>query len=97
MAPFLPEKFTALLSRPVGTCTQDGLLTPNVTVVPFSLCGRPTGLFGGDWYIGQGVACARIRYGEDEEDVVEVFNTNVFKSHTGCRYGPMSHFEQLAN
>ncbi|KAJ8125741.1 hypothetical protein O1611_g7896 [Lasiodiplodia mahajangana] len=29
----------------------------------------------------QGVACARIRYGEGEEDVVEVFNTNTHPSY----------------
>ncbi|KAJ3556167.1 hypothetical protein NPX13_g10197 [Xylaria arbuscula] len=45
-------------------------------MVPFSFCGRPSGLLRGD--VGsQGVACARIRYGEGEEDVVEVFNTNI--------------------
>ncbi|KAI3329450.1 DNase I-like protein [Xylariaceae sp. AK1471] len=70
-----------LLSGPVETCPQDKLLTLDVTVVPFSLCGRPTGLYRGDWYVGQGVACARIRYGEDEEDVVEVFNTNTHPSY----------------
>ncbi len=49
-------------------------------MVPFSFCGRPSGLFRGDLLVGsRGVACARIRYGEGEEDIVEVFNTNVFK------------------
>ncbi|KAI0195956.1 Endonuclease/exonuclease/phosphatase [Astrocystis sublimbata] len=48
------------------------------SMVPFSLCGRPARLLRGDFSAGaQGIACARIRYGEGEEDVVEVFNTNV--------------------
>ncbi|KAI0512462.1 Endonuclease/exonuclease/phosphatase [Xylaria bambusicola] len=51
-------------------------------MVPFSFCGRPSGLFRGDLLVGsQGVACARIRYGEGEEDVVEVFNTNTNSSY----------------
>ncbi|KAI1420615.1 Endonuclease/exonuclease/phosphatase [Xylaria sp. FL1777] len=52
------------------------------SMVPFSFCGRPSGLFRGDLFVGsQGVACARIRYGEGEEDVVEVFNTNTHTSY----------------
>ncbi|KAI1127703.1 Endonuclease/exonuclease/phosphatase [Nemania abortiva] len=51
-------------------------------MVPFSLCGRPAGFLRGDLSLGsQGVACARIRYGEGEEDVVEVFNTNMHPSY----------------
>ncbi|KAI1312417.1 Endonuclease/exonuclease/phosphatase [Xylaria venustula] len=45
------------------------------SMVTFSFCGRPSGLFRGDLSVGaQGVACARIRYGEGDEDVVEVLN-----------------------
>ncbi|KAI1157168.1 Endonuclease/exonuclease/phosphatase [Nemania diffusa] len=52
------------------------------SMVPFSLCGRPAGLLRGDLSMGtQGVACARIRYGEGEEDVVEVFNTNTYTNY----------------
>ncbi|KAI0432130.1 Endonuclease/exonuclease/phosphatase [Xylaria sp. FL1042] len=52
------------------------------SMVPFSFCGRPSGLLRGDLFVGsQGVACARIRYGEGEEDVVEVFNTNTHTSY----------------
>lgn len=43
----------------------------------YPLNGRPTAFFRGDWYVGKGVACARIRFGPDERDVVEVFNTHV--------------------
>ncbi|CAJ2500982.1 Uu.00g038350.m01.CDS01 [Anthostomella pinea] len=42
----------------------------------FPLNGRPTAFFRGDWFAGKGVACARIRYGDGEKDVVEVFNTH---------------------
>ncbi|KAH8161927.1 hypothetical protein CIB48_g6316 [Xylaria polymorpha] len=52
------------------------------SMVPFSLCGRPARLVRGGLFVGtQGVACARIRYGEGEEDVVEVFNTNTHTSY----------------
>ncbi|KAI0409599.1 Endonuclease/exonuclease/phosphatase [Xylaria palmicola] len=57
------------------------------SMVPFSLCGRPAGLLRGDLFMGTpGVACARIRYGEGEEDVVEIFNTNTHSS-----YDPSQH------
>ncbi|RYP90602.1 hypothetical protein DL770_003269 [Monosporascus sp. CRB-9-2] len=49
----------------------------------YPLNGRPTAFFRGDWYVGKGVACARIRYGVGQKQVIEVFNT-----HTHCRYGP---------
>ncbi|KAI1190641.1 Endonuclease/exonuclease/phosphatase [Nemania serpens] len=52
------------------------------SMVPFSLCGRPATLLKGDISSGtRGVACARIRYGEGEEDIVEVFNTNMQSSY----------------
>lgn len=44
---------------------------------PYSLSGRPTAFFRGDWFVGKGVACARIRFGPGLKDVVEVFNTHV--------------------
>ncbi|KAI1810559.1 DNase I-like protein [Poronia punctata] len=53
------------------------------SMVPYSLCGWPTQLFRGGWYQGHGVACARIHYGEDEEDVVQVFNTNTHPDYEG--------------
>ncbi len=43
----------------------------------YSLNGRPTAFFRGDWYVGKGVACARIRYGSGPKDIVEVFTTHV--------------------
>lgn len=46
-------------------------------MVRYPLNGRPTAFFRGDWYVGKGVACARIRFGKDEGDVVEVFCTHV--------------------
>ncbi|GAP85958.1 putative inositol phosphosphingolipids phospholipase C [Rosellinia necatrix] len=57
------------------------------SMVPFPLCGRPAGLLRGGVFVGtQGVACARIRYGEGEEDVVEVFNTNTHPSYENSSY-----------
>lgn len=43
----------------------------------YPLNGRPTAFFRGDWFVGKGVACARIRFGPGLRDVVEVFTTHV--------------------
>jgi sphingomyelin phosphodiesterase 2 len=42
---------------------------------PYKLNGRPTAFFRGDWYVGKGVACAKIRM--DDGKIVEVFCTHV--------------------
>ncbi|KAI1374123.1 DNase I-like protein [Hypoxylon crocopeplum] len=46
------------------------------TMFKYPLNGRPTAFFRGDWFVGKGVACAKIRYGPADKDVVEVFNTH---------------------
>jgi sphingomyelin phosphodiesterase 2 len=43
----------------------------------YPLNGRPTAFFRGDWYVGKGVACARIRMGPRTEDIAEVFCTHL--------------------
>jgi sphingomyelin phosphodiesterase 2 len=43
----------------------------------YPLNGRPTAFFRGDWFVGKGVASARIRFGPALKDVVEVFTTHV--------------------
>lgn len=43
----------------------------------YPLNGRPTAFFRGDWFVGKGVACARIRLGPREKDVAEVFCTHM--------------------
>ncbi|GES63518.1 sphingomyelinase family protein [Aspergillus terreus] len=44
----------------------------------YPLNGRPTAFFRGDWYVGKGVACARIRFGAHPvHDVAEVFCTHL--------------------
>ena len=43
----------------------------------YPLNGRPTAFFRGDWYVGKGVACARIRMGSEPKDVVEIFCTHL--------------------
>ena len=43
----------------------------------YPLNGRPTAFFRGDWFVGKGVACARIRFGQRPGDVVEVFCTHL--------------------
>ncbi|TAQ84976.1 hypothetical protein B7494_g6688 [Chlorociboria aeruginascens] len=47
------------------------------SMVRYPLNGRPTAFFRGDWYVGKGVACARIRYGSGSRDIVEVFTTHL--------------------
>jgi sphingomyelin phosphodiesterase 2 len=41
----------------------------------YPLNGRPTAFFRGDWFVGKGVACAKIRLPNDR--FVEVFNTHL--------------------
>ncbi|KAF9889277.1 phospholipase C type enzyme [Aspergillus nanangensis] len=43
----------------------------------YPLNGRPTAFFRGDWYVGKGVACARIRFGPSAHSVAEVFCTHL--------------------
>lgn len=47
----------------------------------YPLNGRPTAFFRGDWFVGKGVACARIRLpdgdGNGKGDVVSVFCTHL--------------------
>ncbi|KAM5356034.1 hypothetical protein ACJ41O_002680 [Fusarium nematophilum] len=53
------------------------------TMFKYPLNGRPTAFWRGDWYVGKGVACAKIRFGPRRKDVIEVFNT-----HTHAPYEP---------
>jgi sphingomyelin phosphodiesterase 2 len=43
----------------------------------YPLNGRPTAFFRGDWFVGKGVACARIRMGPGPKDVAEIFCTHL--------------------
>ncbi|CAL3973245.1 unnamed protein product [Diplocarpon coronariae] len=43
----------------------------------YPLNGRPTAFFRGDWFVGKGVACARIRFGPGLKDIMEVFTTHL--------------------
>ncbi|KAL2827165.1 Endonuclease/exonuclease/phosphatase [Aspergillus cavernicola] len=47
------------------------------TMYEYPLNGRPTAFFRGDWFVGKGVACARIRFGKGKGDVAEVFCTHL--------------------
>ncbi|KAE8148060.1 Endonuclease/exonuclease/phosphatase [Aspergillus avenaceus] len=47
------------------------------TMYGYPLNGRPTAFFRGDWFVGKGVACARIRFGPGAGDVAEVFCTHL--------------------
>jgi sphingomyelin phosphodiesterase 2 len=43
----------------------------------YPLNGRPAAFYRGDWFVGKGVASARIRLGPARKDVVEVFCTHL--------------------
>ncbi|KAK2589547.1 phospholipase C type enzyme [Conoideocrella luteorostrata] len=55
------------------------------SMFPYTLNGRPTAFWRGDWYVGKGVATAKVRFGPGEKDVVEVFNTH---THAPYESGP---------
>lgn len=46
-------------------------------MVAYPLNGRPTAFFRGDWFVGKGVACARIRIGPGPSDIAQVFCTHL--------------------
>lgn len=52
-------------------------------MVRYPLNGRPTAFFRGDWYVGKGVACAKIRIGNGQSDVAEVFCTHLHAPYEG--------------
>ncbi|KAF2012155.1 DNase I-like protein [Aaosphaeria arxii CBS 175.79] len=43
----------------------------------YPLNGRPAAFYRGDWFVGKGVACARIRMGPTRRDIAEVFCTHL--------------------
>jgi hypothetical protein len=49
-------------------------------MVRYPLNGRPAAFYRGDWFVGKGVACARIRIGPGRKDIAEVFCTHVCDS-----------------
>lgn len=53
------------------------------SMVPYVLGGRPTAFWRGDWYVGKGVACARVRLGGGE--VLDVFNTHTHAPYSSDR------------
>ncbi|GAB0132142.1 hypothetical protein EsDP_00000586 [Epichloe bromicola] len=55
------------------------------SMFPYALNGRPTAFWRGDWYVGKGVATARLRFGPGQRDVVDVLNTH---THAPYESGP---------
>ncbi|PGH13003.1 hypothetical protein AJ80_06487 [Polytolypa hystricis UAMH7299] len=47
------------------------------SMFPYPLNGRPSAFYRGDWYVGKGVASARIRIGQGSKDIVDVFCTHL--------------------
>ncbi|KAI0597440.1 DNase I-like protein [Biscogniauxia sp. FL1348] len=52
----------------------------------YPLNGSPTAFLHGDWYVGKGVAYAKIRYGQAPDHVIDVFNTHMHASYSGNDY-----------
>ncbi|KAL1794037.1 hypothetical protein ACET3X_007458 [Alternaria dauci] len=46
-------------------------------MVRYPLNGRPAAFYRGDWFVGKGVACARIQMGPSKRDIAEVFCTHL--------------------
>lgn len=46
-------------------------------MVRYPLNGRPAAFYRGDWFVGKGVACAKIQIGPTQRDIAEVFCTHV--------------------
>ncbi|KAL5118434.1 phospholipase C type enzyme [Pleosporales sp. CAS-2024a] len=46
-------------------------------MVRYPLNGRPAAFYRGDWFVGKGVACARLRLGPGPKDIAEVFCTHL--------------------
>ncbi|KAK4144725.1 Endonuclease/exonuclease/phosphatase [Dichotomopilus funicola] len=53
------------------------------TMYLYPLNGRPTAFWRGDWYVGKGIAHAKIRYGPAAKQVIEVFNTHTHAPYEG--------------
>ena len=50
----------------------------------YPLNGRPAAFYRGDWYVGKGVAAARVRFGpHPRRDVLEVFCTHLHAPYEG--------------
>ncbi|KAF2753584.1 DNase I-like protein [Pseudovirgaria hyperparasitica] len=47
------------------------------SMMRYPLNGRPAAFYRGDWFVGKGVACARIRMGAGKRDIAEVFTTHL--------------------
>ena len=58
------------------------------SMVEYPLNGRPTAFFRGDWFVGKGVACAKIQFGKDSQDILEVFCTHVCRILSGAPRAP---------
>ncbi|KAI0164729.1 DNase I-like protein [Xylariaceae sp. FL1272] len=61
------------------------------SMVPFALYRRPSNLLRGN----KGIAYARIRYGEGEKDIIEVFNTQTHRSRDGLSEDPSDTVHRL--
>lgn len=52
------------------------------SMIRYPLNGRPTAFYRGDFFVGKGVATAKIRFGPGRKDVIEVFNTHTHATYS---------------
>ncbi|KAI2469714.1 DNase I-like protein [Annulohypoxylon bovei var. microspora] len=52
----------------------------------YPLNGSPTAFSHSDWYAGKGIAYARVRYGKEPDNVIDVFNTHMHAFYPGNEY-----------
>jgi sphingomyelin phosphodiesterase 2 len=52
------------------------------SMIRYPLNGRPTAFFRGDFFVGKGIAMAKIRFGPGSKDVIEVFNTHTHATYS---------------
>ncbi|KAI0885971.1 Endonuclease/exonuclease/phosphatase [Annulohypoxylon maeteangense] len=57
-----------------------------ISITRYPLNGSPTALFHGDWYAGKGVAYAKVRYGKEPDNIIDVFNTHLHAFYPGHEY-----------
>lgn len=57
----------------------------------YPLNGRPAAFWRGDWYVGKGIAHARIRHSPGPDGIIEVFNTHAGSPCSRCSRSPQRH------
>ncbi|KAK9464161.1 Endonuclease/exonuclease/phosphatase [Lipomyces oligophaga] len=73
--------YSGILAGP-GLAVISRFPIESVSMIPYTINGRPSAFFRGDWYVGKGIASAVIRHPKSGV-AIELFNT-----HMHAPYGP---------